>query len=100
MVSMQLVLDEVDTLLDIGFRDDISAIIRDLPPTPERQTLFLSATLTPAIRQVAREALAKDYKYINCVDDSTPTHLSVPPVRYHGSESFTSAPSHHETHHP
>ncbi|KAK0215598.1 P-loop containing nucleoside triphosphate hydrolase protein [Armillaria fumosa] len=73
-----LVLDEVDTLLDIGFRDDISAIIRDLPPTPERQTLFLSATLTPAIRQVAREALAKDYKYINCVDDSTPTHLSVP----------------------
>ncbi|KAK0204233.1 P-loop containing nucleoside triphosphate hydrolase protein [Desarmillaria ectypa] len=73
-----LVLDEVDTLLDIGFRDDISAIIRDLPPTPERQTLFLSATLTPAIRQVAREALAKDYKYINCVDDSAPTHLNIP----------------------
>lgn len=73
-----LVLDEVDTLLDIGFRDDISAIIRDLSPTPERQTLLCSATLTPAIRQVAREALAKDYKYINCVDDSTPTHLNIP----------------------
>ncbi len=65
MVSMQLLLDEVDTLLDIGFCDDISAIIRDLPLTPERQTLFLSATLTPAIRQVACKAL--------------PTHLSVPP---------------------
>ncbi|SJL17375.1 uncharacterized protein ARMOST_20925 [Armillaria ostoyae] len=73
-----LVLDEVDTLLDIGFRNDLSAIVRDLPLTPERQTLFLSATLTPAIRQVACEALAKDYKHINCVDKSTPTHLSIP----------------------
>ncbi|KAK0433662.1 P-loop containing nucleoside triphosphate hydrolase protein [Armillaria borealis] len=71
-----LVLDEVDML--IGFCDDISANIRDLPPTPKHQTLSLCATLTLDIRLVACEALAKDYKYINCVDDSTPTHLNVP----------------------
>ncbi|SJK96997.1 uncharacterized protein ARMOST_00246 [Armillaria ostoyae] len=54
------------------------ALVLDEGPASDTRTLFLSATFTPAIRQFACEALTKDYKYIHCVDDSTPTHLSVP----------------------
>ncbi|KAK0436319.1 P-loop containing nucleoside triphosphate hydrolase protein [Desarmillaria tabescens] len=61
-----------------GFEDNSYFDTLIVPLIPEHQTLFLSATLTPAIRRVACEALDKDYKYINCVDDSTPTHLSLP----------------------
>jgi ATP-dependent RNA helicase DeaD len=47
-----LVLDEADRMLDIGFRPDIERILRKTP-TP-RQTLLLSATISPEIRLLAR----------------------------------------------
>lgn len=46
------VLDEVDRMLDIGFRDDIRRILRDMPA--ERQTIFVSATLDEEIRKLAK----------------------------------------------
>ncbi len=46
------VLDEVDRMLDIGFRDDIRRILRSCPT--ERQTVFVSATLSPEIESLAR----------------------------------------------
>lgn len=43
-----LILDEADEMLDMGFQEDIDRIVSQLPA--ERQTLFFSATMSPAIR--------------------------------------------------
>jgi ATP-dependent RNA helicase DeaD len=47
-----VVLDEVDRMLDIGFRDDIRRILGSCPK--DRQTVFVSATLQPEVEALAR----------------------------------------------
>lgn len=44
------VLDEVDRMVDMGFIQDIKYLVSLLPPV--RQSLFFSATISPAISQV------------------------------------------------
>jgi ATP-dependent RNA helicase MSS116 len=63
----------------MGFRDDIDAIADFFPKTPIRQTFLFSATVSPAIRQVAREVLDKDHTFIDVVPkDSSPVHAHIP----------------------
>ena len=50
-----LVLDEADRMVDMGFAPDLKRILRLLPN--DRQTLLFSATMPPALNDVAREAL-------------------------------------------
>ncbi len=47
-----VILDEADRMLDMGFRDDIEAILKQAPS--ERQTVFFSATLPPPIQQLIK----------------------------------------------
>ena len=46
------ILDEVDRMLDIGFRDDIRRILRTIEA--KHQTIFVSATLDEEIQKLAR----------------------------------------------
>jgi ATP-dependent RNA helicase RhlE len=50
-----LVLDEADRMLDMGFIHDVKKIVAKVPR--ERQTMLFSATLPPAIRQLAANLL-------------------------------------------
>ncbi|KAI0064823.1 DEAD-domain-containing protein [Artomyces pyxidatus] len=80
--ASHLILDEADTLLQMGFREEVEAIARFLPPSPERQTFMFSATLSPAIRQVARSILAPNNHFIDVVpQNSSPVHAHIP--QYH-----------------
>lgn len=66
----------------MGFRADIDAIAKYLPPPPERQTFLFSATVSRAIQQIAKEMLAPNHRFINCVPvDASPVHAHVP--QYH-----------------
>lgn len=72
-----LVLDEADTLLDMGFSDDLKFIIDHLPK--ERQTLFFSATVSKEIAAIARHSLRKGHKVIDCVPkNESNVHLHIP----------------------
>ena len=57
-----VVLDEADEMLDTGFLEDIQKIFSLIPG--ERQTLMFSATMPPAIRNLAKEIL-KEPEYID-----------------------------------
>jgi ATP-dependent RNA helicase DeaD len=48
-----IVLDEADEMLDMGFRDDIEAILSEMPA--ERQTVFFSATMAKPILDLTRK---------------------------------------------
>ncbi|PKL37042.1 DEAD/DEAH box helicase [Candidatus Peregrinibacteria bacterium HGW-Peregrinibacteria-1] len=48
-----LVLDEADEILNMGFKDDLDAILSETPK--EKQTLLFSATMPSSITQIAKK---------------------------------------------
>ena len=50
-----IVLDEIDRMLDMGFVDEIKQILEELPK--KRQSLFFSATLPPKIESLVQQFL-------------------------------------------
>ena len=52
-----LVLDEADEMLDMGFAEDLDAILEATPKT--RQTALFSATMPPRLRSIAQRHLEK-----------------------------------------
>ena len=74
-------LDEADEMLNMGFREDIETILRDVPD--KRQTLLFSATMPQPIMEIAR-TYQHDATHIRVVkketydDDSTLLDDDVP----------------------
>jgi ATP-dependent RNA helicase MSS116 len=66
-----LVLDEMDRLLDMGFRSAVEQIITYLPL--QRQTLLFSATLPPGVKHLIERNMRKDFVMVDCIHDSDPT---------------------------
>ena len=58
-----LVLDEVDIMLDMGFREDIEWILSGMPSG--RQTFFVSATVPEEIKEIARRFMKPDFVHVN-----------------------------------
>src|SRR5204862_526123 len=72
-----LVLDEADEMLDMGFAEDIDAILSSVPDT--RQTALFSATMPPRLRSIAERHL-RDPQRINIAGEK-PGAGKLPRVR-------------------
>ncbi|HVX93012.1 MAG TPA: DEAD/DEAH box helicase, partial [Candidatus Dojkabacteria bacterium] len=79
-----LVLDEVDRMLDMGFIDDIKDIISQLPK--ERQSLFFSATMDRKVEDLIKVILKPDYQKISVSTGATAENVEQNIVRFSGRE--------------
>lgn len=68
-----LVLDEADKLLDLGFSEELRALLRELPEG--RQNLLFSATLGPKTIDLSRRFL-KDPVHISIAPQESNSHIS------------------------
>lgn len=62
-----VIFDEADTLLDMGFKDEIDRILEYLPPKENRQTFLFSATVSRQIQHIAEKSLKPDHLFIDTV---------------------------------
>ncbi|MGN0592448.1 MAG: DEAD/DEAH box helicase [Ruminococcus sp.] len=76
-----IVLDEADEMLNMGFREDIEAVLAQIPET--RQTVLFSATMPPAILQITKQfqtdpVLVQIQSAAKTVDSIEQFYVSVP----------------------
>lgn len=70
-----IVLDEADEMLNMGFREDIETILKDMPE--ERQTALFSATMPKPILDITKIYQKKDAEYLKM----TPKEVTIPLIK-------------------
>ena len=64
-----LILDEMDNLLDMGFKRDIERLLWEIKSTDQdRLNMMFSATISKEVTEVARKAVHHDVQFINLVN--------------------------------
>jgi ATP-dependent RNA helicase DeaD len=83
-----VVLDEADQMLDIGFRPAVETILKAVPKT--RQTLLLSATMPPGVREIAETYLVNpvDARLIKENEDATIPAIRQSYLMVHAERKF------------
>lgn len=81
-----LVIDEADRILEVGFEDQLKAIVDILPKN--RQTLLFSATQTTKVTELARAAMKEKPVYINIDNNTTVETLEQGYVVCPGEQRF------------
>jgi len=76
------VLDEVDRMLDMGFVNDVTAILKQL--SPSRQSFFFSATMDPRVQGLIR-TFSSDPETVSVKTGESSDHINQDVVRYSGN---------------
>ncbi len=69
------ILDEADEMLDVGFAEDIEAILRCVPQ--ERQTALFSATIPPFVVRLVRKYLCEP-EWVSTIREADTASASIP----------------------
>ncbi len=80
------VLDEVDRMLDIGFRDDIRRILSQIKR--KHQTIFVSATITDEIRRLARSFMHDPVELDVSADQLTVDEIQQDYISVHPQDKY------------
>lgn len=70
-----MVLDEADEMLNMGFREDIETILKDMPE--DRQTALFSATMPKPILEITHEYQKENAEFLKM----TPKEVTIPLVK-------------------
>ena len=77
-----VVLDEVDRMLDMGFVDDVTSILKELAPV--RQSFFFSATMDPRVQGLIR-TFSNEPETVSVKTGESSDHVNQDVVRYAGT---------------
>ena len=84
-IFQNVILDEIDRMLDMGFAPEIKRIMADMPK--QRQSLFFSATLPPKIKELSQQFLT-DPLTVRVYSGETAENIEQDIVRFSRNTKF------------
>ncbi|MFW5828067.1 MAG: DEAD/DEAH box helicase [Alkalispirochaeta sp.] len=81
-----LVLDEADQMLDMGFKDELDAILQSA--NPNRQTLLFSATMPPEVARIASSYMRNPHEIVSGTRNQGTGNVSHHFYRVHASDKY------------